>query len=136
MRVRTSGRQCLPAILIGLRAVDTLTVKINRALAAVVKTAGITVELDKDKVIPTGGYLVVTENNDGSAIVVPGGAQDATPKDTDRPPAGLLYNVIAKDALPNLETFLANGGTIDLVAPSMREWLSVKSCGVRMRVFR
>ena len=56
--------------------------------------------------------------NAGSADrQVPGGDQDKTPKDTDRPPAGLLYNVIAKDGLPNLETFLANGGTIDLVAP-------------------
>ena len=31
-------------------------------------------------------------------------------------PAQLLYNVRASGSLPNLETFLANNGTIDLVA--------------------
>ena len=39
------------------------------------------------------------------------------PKANQRTPAQLLYNVVAA-ALPNLETFLANGGTIDLVAPN------------------
>ena len=39
------------------------------------------------------------------------------PKASQRTPAQLLYNVITL-GLPNLETFLGNGGTIDLVAPN------------------
>ena len=39
------------------------------------------------------------------------------PRAGARTPAQLLYNVVALATLPNLETFLGNGGTIDLVAP-------------------
>ena len=99
-----------------MEKVDKLTVKIKKHVAPV-KTAGLIVELDKDKVIPTGGYLVVVENTDGSAVDVPPGDQAKTPNPTERTPRQMVYNVIKRDNLPNLEAFLANGGTIDLVAP-------------------
>ena len=38
------------------------------------------------------------------------------PKATARTPAQLLYNAV-QIGLPNLETFLANGGVIDVVGP-------------------
>ena len=41
----------------------------------------------------------------------------AEPKASERTPAELKYNVIQVDGLPNLETVLANGGTLDLIAP-------------------
>ena len=95
---------------------DRLTVKINKAAAAAAKPAGVIVDIANDKVIPEDGYLVIAKDAGVAAISVPGGAQDATPAAADRTPEGMKYNVIA-GGLPNLETFLGNGGTIDLVSP-------------------
>ena len=44
-------------------------------------------------------------------------ADDNTPKINERSPAELLYNAILV-VLPDLESFLGNGGTIDLVSPN------------------
>ena len=77
-------------------------------------TAGYEVVLAKELFIPSGGYLVVADEETGSAIVNPGGAKDAPP--VTRSPAGLKYNLNVK-ALPNLESFFANGGVIDVVSP-------------------
>ena len=96
--------------------VNILTVKIKKASSAA-KTEGIIFTLPKDKVIPGSGYLVVAEDKGGSAVTVPGGKIDESPKAADRTPAQLKYNVIDDGDLPNLETFLANGGTIDVVSP-------------------
>ena len=52
----------------------------------------------------------------GSAVRDPGGA-DKSPVLTARKPFGLTYNRVA-GALPNLETLLLNGGTIDIVGPN------------------
>ena len=90
-----------------------LTIKVGKE-APKAGTAGLPVVLAKELFIPTDGYLVVADEEAGSAIINPGGAKDA-PLVT-RSPDGLKYNLNAI-ALPNLETFLANGGVIDVVSP-------------------
>ena len=92
---------------------DKLTVKVGKEVLKA-GTAGLEVILAKELFIPSGGYLVVADDEAGSAITNPGGAKDAPP--VTRPPAAQKYNLNAK-ALPNLETFLANGGVIDVVSP-------------------
>ena len=95
---------------------DKLTVKVGKE-APPDKTAGFEVILDKEKRIPASGYLVVaTKIADSGVADNPENDKDE-PKASARTPAQLLYNVIEK-GLPNLEAFLANGGTIDLVAPA------------------
>ena len=93
--------------------VDKLTIKVGKEVLKA-GTAGLEVILAKELFIPSGGYLVVADDEAGSAITNPGGAKDAPP--VTRPPAAQKYNLNAK-ALPNLETFLANGGVIDVVSP-------------------
>ena len=113
----TPNRYMPPASDIARTAgVNILTVKIKKA-GTTTKSEGIIFTLPKDKVIPASGYLVVAEEKAGSGVVVPGGDIDKTPKASDRTPAQLLYNVIDDGDLPNLETFLANGGVIDVVSP-------------------
>ena len=90
-----------------------LTIKVGKE-APKAGTAGYEVPLVKELFIPSGGYLVVADDAAGSAIIDPGAAKDAPL--VIRSPAGLKYNLNAK-ALPNLETFLANGGVIDIVSP-------------------
>ena len=95
---------------------DKLTVKVGKE-APPAKTGGFEVVLDKEKRIPASGYLVVaTKIADSGVADNPENDKDE-PKASARTPAQLLYNVIEK-GLPNLETFLANGGTIDLVGPA------------------
>ena len=94
---------------------DKLTVKVGKE-APVAKAAGFKVPIVKDKVIPGSGYLVLTEDTAGSSVHPPPGAIDASPKAHERTPTELLYNVVDVD-FPNLETFLANGGVIDVMSP-------------------
>ena len=94
---------------------DILTVKTNTALITV-KSAGIEVNLLNEGIIPKDGYLVVAKNKGGSAVRDPGDAKKA-PAATARQPFALTYNLI-EGGLQNLESFLSNGGTIDLVAPA------------------
>ena len=96
---------------------DKLTVKTKRDDPQTPKTAGLKFGLPKDKVIPEGGYLVVAESKGGSSVHVPPGAIDASPKPHERTPAEMIYNVIDDGDLPNLETFLANGGVIGVMGP-------------------
>ena len=63
----------------------------------------------------TAGHYILTKDKAGSGI------NSFHEKDEEniahkQTPAQLLYNVRASGSLPNLETFLANNGTIDLVA--------------------
>ena len=95
------------------KGMDKLTVKVGKEVLKA-GTAGLEVILAKELFIPSGGYLVVADDADVSQIIPPGGAKDAPP--VTRPPAAQKYNLNAK-ALPNLETFLANGGVIDVVSP-------------------
>ena len=93
---------------------DRLTIKIGKEVLAD-KTAGIEVKLLNEGIIPDG-YLVVAKDADLSAVRNPGDPKKS-PVGTARQPFGLTYNLIA-GGLPNLEAFLINGGTIDLVAPA------------------
>ena len=63
----------------------------------------------------TAGHYILTKNKDGSSIRY-FHEKDEENKATEQTPAQLLYNVRASDSLPNLETFLANNGTIHLVS--------------------
>ena len=96
-----------------MEGMSKLTIKVGKE-APKAGTAGLPVVLAKELFIPSDGYLVVADEEAGSAIINPGGAKDA-PLVT-RSPDGLKYNLNAI-ALPNLETFLANGGVIDVVSP-------------------
>ena len=95
---------------------EKLTIKIGKEDLAD-KAAGIEVKLLNEGIIPEDGYLVVAKDEGGSAVRSPGDAKKS-PVSTGRQPFGLTYNLIAGAALPNLEAFLINGGTIDLVAPA------------------
>ena len=90
--------------------------RVTTKLAAVVKKEGIRVNLAADKVIPGSGYLIVAESKADSKIVAPATADDAAPDATLDGPAQLKYKIIAGD-IPNLETFLSNGGVIDVESP-------------------
>ena len=94
---------------------DKLTIKIGKEVLTD-KTAGIEVKLLNEGIIPKDGYLVVAKDAGLSAVRSPGDAKKS-PALTARQPFGLTYNLIA-GGLPNLEAFLINGGTIDLVAPA------------------
>ena len=61
------------------------------------------------------GHYILTKDKAGSSIDW-SHEKDEENKAHLQTPAQLLYNVRAEGSLPNLETFLANNGTIDLVA--------------------
>ena len=93
---------------------DKLTIKLRKAI----QTAGREVILPTGKRIPKDGYLVIAANPALTGIRIPLHSESpAEPKASERTPAELKYNVIQVDGLPNLEAFLANGGTLDLIAP-------------------
>ena len=98
---------------------DQLTVKTKRDDPAVAKPDGQgPIALTNKRVLPEDGYLIVATDPALTGINLPDAhdADDNSPKIDKRTPAELKYNVI-KVALPDLEAFLVNGGTIDLVAP-------------------
>ncbi len=97
---------------------DKLTIKVGTG-AAKALAAGHEVLLTNKRVIPAGGYLIVATDLAGTGINLPTNhnADDNTPIVGERSPAELKYNAIPV-TLPNLESFLANGGTIDLVSPN------------------
>ena len=75
--------------------------------------AGYRVILPAAIVIPAGGYLVITQNSDGSEVVVPEGSPKA-PDATKRTPVEMLYNVYEDADLPNLATAFRNGVVVDI----------------------
>ena len=93
---------------------DKLTVKVGKEDLKD-KVAGSKVTLSKDHFIPGPGYVVVVEDLGSSEIVNPDPDDDVDnePKSHQRGPATRMYNVQDLD-IPNLETFLANGGVIDV----------------------
>ncbi|RKU19442.1 hypothetical protein C6500_10855 [Candidatus Poribacteria bacterium] len=99
-----------------IEGTDMLTVKVGKEDLKD-KKAGVRVALPKDKVIPAGGYLVVAESKAGSEIVAPATGDDAAPDKTKDAGGQLLYKIIEAAGIPNLETFLANGGVIDVEGP-------------------
>ena len=96
--------------------VNMLTVKVGKEIL-VPLGAGVEVVIPKEKRIPASGHLVLATNVAGSGIKKPAGSDKDEPKAHERTPAQLKYNVVEL-GLPNLQTFLANGGTIALVAPA------------------
>ena len=65
--------------------------------------------------IPANGYYLLTRDKDGSGIDW-SHEKDEENINHKQTPAQLLYNVRASGDLPNLNNFLSNSGTIDLVA--------------------
>ena len=93
--------------------INQLTIKVGKEDLAT-KSAGIVVFIPENTVIPKDGYLVVAKDAAGSAVRDPGAGADTSPVGTARQPFGLTYNRVA-GTLPNLQTLLLNGGTIDIV---------------------
>ncbi|MDE0397903.1 MAG: hypothetical protein OXL96_08880 [Candidatus Poribacteria bacterium] len=121
-----SGMYRKPAEKAATNGRDKLEVKVTKN-PATAKTAGLTVAIPNDIIIPANGYLVAAKDDgdgddnhekrtDSTAVVYPGDPKDAEILVGDRQPAQRMYNVI-KAGLPNLETFLTNGGTIVLMGP-------------------
>ncbi len=97
-------------------SIDKLTVKVGKEVLKD-KADGLSVAFPHEKYIPAGGYIVLAANIGESGVKGLDSGKDA-PKTTDRTPAQRLYNAVKIDKLPNLEAFLSNGGTIDLVGPA------------------
>ena len=121
------GMYRMPSEKAAMNGRDKLEVKVKKGPAAA-KEAGLTVAIPNDIIIPANGYLVVAKDDgdgddnhekrtDSTAVVYPGDPKDDDILVGDRQPAQRMYNVI-KAGLPNLETFLANGGTIVLIGPA------------------
>ncbi len=104
-----------------IEGVDKLTVRVlaSAVTPAAALDAGHEVLLTNKRRIPAGGFLIVATDPALTGINLPANADadDNTPKSSERSPLELKYNVI-KVGLPNLEAFLTNGGTIDLVSPN------------------
>ncbi len=97
---------------------DKLTVKTKTADPKTPKAAGVAFKVPKEKYIPGGGYLVLTVNKAGSSVHTPPGEIKEAPKPHERTVPEQKYNVVHdQTGLPNLETFLSNGGVIDVVGP-------------------
>ena len=103
-----------------------LTIKVGKE-APPDKTAGIRIAIPEKIVVGASGYLVVAKDDgdgddnhdartDSTQIEYAGDPTKDPSVTTARAPNLQTYNII-KAGLPNLETFLANGGTIDVVSP-------------------
>ena len=99
-----------------IEGADKLTVKVGKEVLKD-KAAGLEVVIPKEKRIPASGYIVFTKHQGQSGVAKPDGSDKDEPKRNERSAAQMLYNVVDL-GIPNLETFLANGGTIDLVGPA------------------
>ena len=91
-----------------------LTIKVGTG-APKDAAGGIPISVPENTIIPKDGYLVVAKNVAGSAVRGPGDS-DTSPVNTGRAPFAQTYNLVA-GAIPNLESFLTNGGTIDVTGP-------------------
>jgi len=98
-----------------MEGMDKLTIKVGKEAPAA-KTDGFVVNIPNESRIPKDGYLVLATNIAGSGVADNPENDKDEPKPSARTPAQLLYNLRAL-GLPNLETFLVNGGTIDVVGP-------------------
>jgi hypothetical protein len=96
---------------------EKLTVKVGKENLKD-KAAGLEVVIPKEKRIPASGYIVFTKSAGDSGVSKPPGSDKDEPKRNERSEAQMLYNVVDL-GIPNLETFLANGGTIDLIGAGL-----------------
>ena len=119
-RTRPTSQKYIPPSLESgyTEGINKLTILVSEAKVGAALGAGLEVVIPKDKRIPASGHLVLATNVAGSGIKKPAGSDKDEPKATERTPAQLKYNVVELGSLPNLETFLSNGGTIALVAPA------------------
>ena len=97
--------------------VNILTVKVGKEVLKD-KAAGLEVAIAKEIRIPASGFTVFAKKNAESGIPDNPGNDKDEPKRNERSEAQMLYNLVELGGLPNLETFLSNGGTIDLVGPA------------------
>ena len=93
-----------------------LTVPVSPAATITAKPPGFPVALPHNDgaSIPANGFYILTRNSENSGIDIPPLEEGPT----HRRPAQRSYNVRENNELPNLESFLLNGGTIDLVGPT------------------
>ena len=95
--------------------VDMLTIKVGKeTLTALTSGTQLYLPHGEGAMIPASGFYLLTKNKDGSGINY-SHEKDAENKAHLQTLEQLKFNVRA-GGLPNLETFLANGGTIHLVA--------------------
>ena len=96
---------------------ERLKVKVVKDDAAAL-AAGTVINITNKRYIPKDGYLIIATDPGSTSIHAPTDTDkdDKPPLASQRTPTELLYNIIDVD-LPDLEAFLSNGGTIDLVAP-------------------
>ena len=103
-----------------------LTIKVGKEVLAD-KDSGIRIAIPEKIVVGASGYLVVGKDDgdgddnhdkrtDSTQIEYAGDPTKDPSVTTARAPNLQTYNII-KAGLPNLETFLANGGVIDVVSP-------------------
>ena len=139
---------------------DKLEVKVEKDPAKA-KEVGLKIAIPDNIIVPAGGYLVLGRDDgdgddnhekrtDSTQIIYPGDPTITPILASDRQPNQQKYNVI-KAALPNLETFLSNGGTIDvmsagltvseimwgsdasLATPSHNQWIELYNSGVEYK---
>ena len=106
-----------------VEGVTKLTVKVREAKPAADRPAGLRLDLPhgESAKIPGSGFYILVKDKAYSGIEW-SEEKDASDKTqveniaSKQTPAQLLYNVRASTGLPNLERFLLNNGTIDLVS--------------------
>ena len=93
-----------------------LTVRVSPSATLKSKPPGFSVALPHtdNASIPANGFYILTKNSENSGIDIPPVEEGSI----HRRPNQLSYNVRENSELPNLESFLLNGGTIDLVGPT------------------
>ena len=125
------------------------------------KEAGLKVAIPNDIIVPAGGYLILGRNDgagddnhekrtDSTQIIYPGDPTVTPILVGDRQPNQRKYNLIKAD-LPNLETQLGNGVTIDvmstglviseimwgsdasLATPSHNQWIELYNAGAEYK---
>ena len=113
--VKSPNRYTPPYFLVEGRHQLTLQILPSATLKPPPKPSGFSVALphDDNASIPPNGFYILTKNSGNSGIDIPALEEIST----HRRPAQLSYNVRENSELPNLENFLLNGGTIDLVGP-------------------
>ena len=154
------GQYRMPADNVAINTREKLEVKVTKAAAAA-KAAGLKVEIPNDIIVPAGGYLILGRNDgdgddnhekrtDSTQIIYPGDPTVTPILVGDRQPNQRKYNLIKAD-LPNLETQLGNGVTIDvmstglviseimwgsdasLATPSHNQWIELYNAGVEYK---
>ena len=109
-----------------VEGMSKLTIKVDKEDLAD-KDAGIRIAIPEKIVVAASGYLVVGKDDahgddnhdkrtDSTQVEYAGDPTKDPSVTTVRAPNLQTYNII-KAGLPNLETFLANGGVIDVVSP-------------------